>query len=80
MKNFQPILVGIMETARSKFRIDQVKAEGSCKITDMRTGNSSYAGSIAKAWSSVRYQCNIRPDTHNSHGWPKNDCKYPKGY
>lgn len=74
---FQQFLIGMAEFANgTRFRIDQVKACGSCKITDLNNGNHSYAGSPAKAWSSVRYQASVRPDTHNTHGWPKNKGVY----
>ena len=77
MAKFQPVLVGVAEFANgARFQIDQVKEGGSCKITDLRNDSHSYAGSPAKAWSSVRYQAQVRADTHNTHGWPKNNGEY----
>jgi len=73
MSNFKPTFIGEASFANgSKFMIEQIKRGGSCKVTDLKTGQSSYSGSIAKAWGNVRYQAQVRPDTHNTHGWPKN--------
>ena len=69
MSRFRQHLVGMAEFANGmEFRIDQVKAGGSCKITD-KNGNVSYAGSPAKAWSSVRYQAQVLQHTENTTGW-----------
>lgn len=79
MSKFIPHMIGNADFANgSSFRIDQVKVDGSCRITDENTKAISYAGSIAKAWGSVRYQASVRPDTGNTHGWPKNNGYYKK--
>ena len=73
MSNFKPVLIGTALFANgAHFQIQQIKRAGSCKVTDLRTGLTSYSGSVAKAWGNVRYQAQVRPDTHNTHGWPKN--------
>ena len=81
MSKFQQHMVGIASFGnKSQFQIDMVKPDGSCRITDLNNSATSYAGSVAKAWSSVRYQGGVRPDTGNTHGWPKNNGIYSKAY
>lgn len=75
---FKPHIIGEADFANgTAFRIVQVKEGGSCKITDLNTDKYSYAGSIAKAWSSVRYQSSITQRTENTTGW-RGDTPIPR--
>lgn len=73
---FQPILVAVAEFApNGRWTIEQIKKSGACRITD-KNGKHSYARSIPNAWKNVSYQARVRPDTNNTHGWPKNKGQY----
>lgn len=65
----KPVLVGTADFANGVcFKIEQT-APKSYRITDLNTGAFSHSGSASKAWSSVRYQAQVRQDTENTHGW-----------
>lgn len=67
---FQPQLVALADFANgTRFKIDQVKRSGACRITDLNTEKSSYSSSIPNAWKSVRYQAGIVHRTENTSGW-----------
>lgn len=67
---YKPTLIGQADFANGEaFNIVQVKEGGSCKITNLNTQKFSYAGSIAKAWASIRYQARIVHRTENTSGW-----------
>jgi hypothetical protein len=67
---FVPFLIATASFANgAQFQIDQANERGACRITDMRSGDTSYARSVANAWKSVRYQAQVRPDTENTSGW-----------
>lgn len=66
----QPYHVGSAEFATGqKFTITreagQGKGQGGFKITD-KQGNKSYAGSLVKAWASIRYMAKVAPTTERS--------------
>jgi hypothetical protein len=66
----QPYHVGSAKFATGqKFTITreagQGKGQGGFKITD-KDGNKSYAGSLAKAWASIRYMAKIIDKTERS--------------
>lgn len=41
------------------------RGQGGFKVTD-KQGNKSYAGSLVKAWASIRYMAKIAPTTERS--------------
>jgi len=53
--------IGSAEFANgTKFRIDQVKASGACRIIDTVHGTiKNYTHDITAAWRSVRYQARV---------------------
>jgi hypothetical protein len=80
MSQFKEVLVGRASFANgAELEIVQVKRTGACRITDLNTHKASHSHSIANAWKSVMYQGRVRPDTHNTHGWPKNKGVYHNG-
>jgi len=69
-RQFVPILIGSADFANgTAYRIEQVNKGGGCKVIDLMTQNVSFAGSMAKAWSSVRFMARVNDRTHNTSGW-----------
>ena len=50
----------------TSFRIDQVKAKGACRVTNLRDSSINYTYTIAAAWRSVRYMARIIDKTDRS--------------
>ena len=68
--NFKATLVAKAEFANGEsFQIDQVKASGACRITDLVTGVASYSHNIPNAWKSVMFKAGIDDRTHNTSRW-----------
>ena len=70
MKSFKHTNIATATFANDEaFKIDQVKASGACRITDLNTGVQSYAHSIANAWKSVMFKARVDERTHNTSRW-----------
>ena len=69
-KGFKPILIGLSDFANgTRFRIDQIKRGGACRITSVHDGKVSYSGSIPNAWKSVMFQADVDYHTQNTSRW-----------
>lgn len=76
-KPFEPALIGTCRFANGlSFSVTQITEKGACAILNLRTGDVNKAGSISAAFRSIKFQGKVRPDTNNTHGWPKNEGAY----
>lgn len=70
---FQPHLVGICTFANGKvFRVDQIKANGTCMVTNINERTRTYARNITNAYKSIKFQARINTQTQNTSGWNDN--------
>lgn len=64
---FKPILIALANFANGmKFKIEQVKRRGACRVTELNSGQESYSHTIPGAWRSIRYQAKITHKTERS--------------
>ncbi len=63
----KPVIIGSAQFANgSSFEVRKIHPDKpGCSVTD-KYGNVSYAGSIVKAWASVRYMAKILHHTERS--------------
>lgn len=68
--NYQATLIAKAEFANGEaYQIDQVKASGACRVTDLTTKAVSYAHNIPNAWKSVMFKANMDERTNNTTRW-----------
>lgn len=71
MKEYKKQLVALASFANDKsYRIEQIKASGACRITDLNDGKTSHSSSIPNAWKNVRYQARVNWKFENTTMWP----------
>lgn len=68
--NYQATLIAKAEFANGEaYQIDQVKASGACRVTDLNTMGTSYAHNIPNAWKSVMFKAGVDDRTNNTTKW-----------
>lgn len=65
---FTPRLLSIAEFANgTSFRIDQVKASGACRVSDLNTNKvRNYTHSIDAAWRSIMFNAKLDGRTNRT--------------
>jgi len=68
--NYQAQMVAKAEFANGEaFQIDQVKASGACRVTDLNTKAESFAHNVPNAWKSVMFKARMDDRTNNTTKW-----------
>lgn len=68
--SYKATLIAKAEFANGEsFQIDQVKASGACRVTDLTTKVQSYAHNIPNAWKSVMFKAGVDERTSNTTRW-----------
>jgi len=69
-RHYKPTLIAKAEFANGEaYQIDQVKASGACRVTDLTTKAVSYAHSVPNAWKSVMFKARLDERTNNTTRW-----------
>ena len=64
---YVPHMIGSAEFANgSKFRIDQIKKSGRCRVTNLINDKTNYTHNPVNAWASVRYMAKISQKSERS--------------